>query len=125
MTHLEITDMENVICHEDCMYAKQTYRQIIADYLAKNGENSGVAGQVKAKSLDENENAQARQDLVIVLRMAEDEKVKNNPDYKIKAPQYLIDYLSSSSGDQNLKNLIITEFNADPSLSQGAVSSWV
>ncbi len=123
LTHLEITDMENLICHEDCMYAKQDYRQIIADYLAKNGSNSTVAGQVKDKILDEHENAQARQDLVRALRMAEDEKVKNNANYQIKAPQYLIDYLSSAGGDQNLKDLIVSEFSADSGLAQGAVSA--
>jgi len=123
LTHLEITDMENLICHEDCMFQKQFYRQMIADYLAKNGANSAVAGQVKDKILDERENAQARQDLVMALRMAEDEKVKIDSRYQVKAPQYLIDYLSAAAGDQNLKNLIVTEFSSDPALAQGAVSS--
>jgi hypothetical protein len=123
LTHLELTDMDNLICHEDCMFAKQAYRQIIADYLAKNGENSTVFGQVKDKILDEQENIQTRQDLVIALKMAEDEKHKSDSTYQIKAPQFLIDYLSADGGDQNLKDLIVSEFSSDPSLAQGAVSA--
>jgi hypothetical protein len=123
ITHLEITDMENLICHEDCMYAKQGYREIIAEYLVKNGENSEVAGQIKEKILDENEDKNTRQDLVRVLKMAEDIKVTKDSGYKIKAPQYLIDYLSELSGDQHLKDLMVSEFSSDPALAQGTVNS--
>lgn len=105
------------------MYEKQAYRQIVADYILKNGPKSLVGGGVEIKFSDEKADIHMREDMVRVLKMVEDAKVKNDPNYKIKAPQYLIDYLSAPVSDINLKDLIVSDFGDDPALAEGAASA--
>ena len=123
MTQLEVMDAENLICHEDCMYEKQAYKQMIADYIISHGSDSVMAWGMEQKVLDEEVNFGMRQDSVLVLKMVEDAKKKNDPNYAIKAPQSLAAYLSAAGGNQKIKDLIVAEFGADKSLAFGAVTA--
>lgn len=123
MSRLEVSNLENLICHEDCMYERQSYRQMMADYMVKNGPESTIGLGVSSKFADGEVDIATREDMVRVLKMVEEAKAKNDSSYKLKAPQYLIDYLSAPVSDANLKSLIISEFGTDPALAKGAVNS--
>jgi hypothetical protein len=123
LSRLELTDMENLVCHEDCMYQKELYEQVIADYLAGKNGSSQIARQIKDKILDGKEDIAVRQDLVHVLKMAEQQKNSIDRAYNMIAPRYLIDYLSAPGGDRKLKNTIISEFSFDPELARGAADA--
>jgi hypothetical protein len=123
LTKLEILDISNLICHEDCQAEKQFDEKMIGDYLWSKGLDGSFGKKIKEKILDEKENSSTRQDLVYVLSAYEKKKSAADPQAMFTAPQYLTDYLSSSSGNHNVKTAIISQFGSDEKMAQAAVKS--
>gem|GEM_PF-5822682 len=123
-SRLEIKDYETFICHEDCMYEKEFYRQTIADYLVDKKVSNVLASNLKKDFFNENQPEKFREDLVKILKIIENKKKENKVNYEIKAPDFLADYLVLKDGDQNIKSVILDNFGDEDALAINALNSF-
>jgi len=105
----------NEICHEDCMLEQNILRKRIADYLIK--EPTVMPEQMKDYLFDNDVINNFKIQIVIIAREGEEIKKERNDDYEIKTPDYLIEYLNSTSGNLEIKRQIMANFSEQIELS--------
>ncbi|MBD3248112.1 hypothetical protein GF382_02375 [Candidatus Falkowbacteria bacterium] len=117
-SRLEILSYE-LVCHENCMLEAHRYKEAIADQLAR---DPVLEDQFEMYLNDRGQetNSFFKKELVKIAKMAEEIKKRQDPNYEIKLPDYLLDYLNRPNVNMDAKRQIMASFD-----NQIGGSSWV
>lgn len=97
------------LCHEDCMFERNSLRKMIADYLVK--EPPAMSAQIKDYLFDNKVIDDFKRELIMAAREGEEIKKERNNDYEIKAPDYLVEYLNTANSSQEIRRCIMANFS--------------
>jgi len=97
------------LCHENCFYARELYKKIIAARLAA----PEFAARTQNIILNEKENLIFREELIAAVKMAGG-----------APPDYLVNYLKDKKGNLKIKETIMKTFSlSDPALADDLINS--
>jgi hypothetical protein len=111
-----------ISCRDNCFGDKLTYRQMIFSQMEKRGYDSGVGKLMIDHVTWESKDVSYRREVVSMIRDNENNKKEKDPNYVVKVPQKLMDYLNKTGGNVEVKSQILTSFPEDAGANMGFVS---